>query len=122
MLEVLPFDNERVLGLRIAGKITDDDMQRMIDTAEMKFTALGKGARLRVYVEVTSLGGIQLDALMKDLKFGLSHFRQFERKAVVSDTAWMGRLAKIVGPLFPSIEVRHFATDDRDATREWVCS
>jgi len=122
VLEVLPFENERVLGLRIRGKITDADMQRMIETAEMKLVAVGKGTRLRVYVEVESLAGIELEALVKDLRFGLSHLRDFERKAVVSDKAWMGRLSRIVAPLFPSIEVRHFHTGERDAARAWVVS
>ena len=120
MLEIIHFDSEHVLGMRIGGKISDDDMQLLIETAEMKLTALGEGGRLRIYVEVDSFGGFGLDALIKDLKFGLSHFRDFERKAVVSDKAWMGRMAKVFDPLFPHIELRHFSTEQREAARAWV--
>jgi len=121
VLEILHLDSERVLALRIGGKIRDEDMRLMIETAQMKIAALGAKDRLRVYVEVEPLHGIELEALWRDLKFGFSHLREFERKAVVSDRAWMARMAKIVGPLFPGIEVRHFATADRAAAREWVC-
>ena len=120
MLEIIHFDEVRVLGMRIGEKITDDDMQLLIETAEMKLAALGAGGRLRIYVEVDSFRGIGLDALIKDLKFGLSHFRDFECKAVVSDKAWMARMAKVCDPLFPSIELRHFSTEDRGAARAWV--
>ena len=120
MLEIIHFDSERVLGMRIGGKISDDDMKLLIETAEMKLAALGDGGRLRIYVEVDSFGGIGLDALIKDLKFGLSHFRDFECKAVVSDKAWMGRMTRIFDPLFPSIELRHFSTEERAAARAWV--
>lgn len=122
MLEILHLDDPRVIGMRIGGKVSDDDMKRMIDAAELKLTALGEGGRLRVYVEVESLGGIELDALIKDLRFALSHFRDFERKAVVSDKAWMRRMAKIFDPLFPNIELRHFSTEQRDDARAWVCA
>jgi len=120
VLEFVPFDSEQGIGLRIAGKLSVDDIQRVVDVAELKLTAMGEGSRLRVYVEVESFGGFSFDALVKDLKFGFAHLRDFERKAVVSDTAWMGRIAAMADPLFPSIHVRHFKLEERDAARAWV--
>ncbi len=120
MLEIVPFDSEQVIGLRMAGKLTEDDIQRVVDVAEMKLAAMGEGAKLRVYVEVESFGGLSFEALIKDLKFGFAHLRDFEKKAIVSDAAWMGRVAAFADPLFPSIHVRHFSSEERQAARDWV--
>jgi hypothetical protein len=120
VLEFVPFDSERVIGLRVSGKLTKDDIQQVVDASELKFAAMGPGARLRVYVEVESFGGLSFEALLKDLKFGLAHLGAIERKAVVSDIVWMGRFAAIADPLFPSVHVKHFKIGDREAARAWV--
>jgi hypothetical protein len=120
VLEFVPFDSEHVIGLRIGGKLCADDIQRVVDVAEFKLSAMGEGSRLRVYVEVESFGGLSFEALLKDLKFGFAHLRDFEKKAVVSDTAWMARMATLMDPLFPSIHVKHFQPEEREAARAWV--
>ena len=120
MLEFVPFDSERVIGLRVGGKLSKADIQRVADVAELKLSAMGEGSRLRVYVEVESFGGMTFEALLEDLRFGLSHIGDIERKAVVSEIRWMGRLAGIVDPLFPSVNVKHFPPAERDAARAWV--
>jgi hypothetical protein len=120
VLEFVPFDSAEVIGLRVSGKLEKDDIQRVIDVSEMKLSAMGQGARLRVYVEVESFGGLSFQALLEDLKFGLAHVGDIDRKAVVSDIVWMGRFAAIADPLFPSVHVKHFKFEDRDAARAWV--
>jgi len=50
----------------------------------------------------------------------LKHFRRFERKAVVSDATWLNRLASLLDPLFPTIELRTFTSEERDAAIAWA--
>ena len=75
---------------------------------------------LRVYVEVEHLGGIAIEALLKDFKFALKHINHFEKKAVVCDSRWLTQLATMSNKLFPMIEVKCFPWSQQDQAREWV--
>ena len=61
-----------------------------------------------------------IEALIRDMKFGLPNRHRFDKKALVSRKDWFARLVEIGDKLFPSIEVKHFATDQKDEARQWV--
>ncbi|MFW5499983.1 MULTISPECIES: STAS/SEC14 domain-containing protein [unclassified Maridesulfovibrio] len=113
MIEIAP----KVLGLRINGKINEEDMDKMIAVCKEK---MEKEERIAVYVEVEEMGGISFNALVEDLKFALPNLKRFYKKAVVSDIRWHEQLIKVGDKLFPSIEVRHYNPDQRDEALEWV--
>ena len=89
--------------------------------AEALEAALAKHDKVRFYAEMETFGGVAMDALFQDLKFGLRHWQQFEREAVVTDRDWMRRLALLADKLLPSIEVKVFAGDDVDSAKTWIC-
>ena len=67
-----------------------------------------------------SFGGISFEALIKDLKLGFSHIKEFEKKAVVSDKTWVAKLADWGGQLIPSLEVKHFSIEEKEKALAWV--
>ncbi|NDV27420.1 STAS/SEC14 domain-containing protein [Desulfovibrio sp. JC010] len=113
IIEIAP----KVLGLKIKGKIREEDMQNMISVCEKKMES---EERIAVYVEVVEMGGITFDALIEDLKFALPNLKRFFKKAVVSENKWHEPLIKIGDKLFPSIEVRHFSPEQKDEALKWV--
>ncbi|WP_421903323.1 STAS/SEC14 domain-containing protein [Maridesulfovibrio sp.] len=113
IIEIAP----KVLGLKIDGKIQEEDMSNMIAVCEKKMENID---RIAVYVEVVEMGGISFSALVEDLKFALPNLKRFSKKAVVSDIKWHESLVKIGDKLFPSIEVRHYSPEQRDEALEWV--
>lgn len=113
LIEIAP----KVLGLKILGKIREEDMHNMIAVCEKKMES---AERIAVYVEVVEMGGISFNALVEDLKFALPNLKRFSKKAVVSDSKWHEPLIKIGDKLFPSIEVRHFTPEQREDALEWV--
>lgn len=113
MIDVAP----KVLGLRINGKITDEDMKSMIEVCEKKMETED---RIAIYIELEELGGISLSALLEDLKFALPNLKRFSKKAVVSEKKWHESLLKIGDKLFPSIEVRHYKPEEKEKAIEWV--
>jgi len=119
MLTLIPFDDDRVVGARISGKITRPEFDAVAAALE---TALAKHDKVRFYAEMETFGGVAMDALFQDLKFGLRHWQQFEREAVVTDQDWMRRLALLADKLLPSIDVKVFARDDMDSARAWICA
>ncbi len=116
-MQLIPMDDDRVVGVRIDGTIREADIRAMLGVVEEKLT---RHEKLRVFVEVPRLGGIEPEALFQDLKMGLKHWNRFERKAAVTDAGWMARIAEAVDPLFPSIRGRVFATAEREAALRWI--
>ena len=63
---------------------------------------------------------MSLVAFIKDLKFSLQHFQDFEKEAIVSDTKWLKSLAAITDTLFSSIKVRYFSLSDKDQAWQFI--
>lgn len=116
MLELIEIAPD-VLGVRIEGRISEEDMHGMIAVCREKMES---AERIAVFVEVIEMGGISFSALVEDIRFAFPNLKRFSKKAVVSDIGWHEPLAKIGDKLFPSIEVRHFTPDERDKALAWV--
>ncbi len=117
MIEILPITVDHVIGIRILGKISKEDIERIIQTVRASMDQTDK--KLGVYVELVDWGGISLDALWEDLKFGLPNLSRFAKKAVVTDKTWVATLAEI-GRFFPGIEVRCYPFEEKDLALQWI--
>ena len=106
--------SDAVIGLNIDGKIEAEDIDRVVQSIEQR---LEKIAKLRIYTEVNNWAGISLEAFIKDIKFGLQHFQDFEKEAIVSDREWLESLAAVSNTLFSSIEVKNFTFADKELKR-----
>ncbi|MAX56675.1 MAG: STAS/SEC14 domain-containing protein [Alcanivoracaceae bacterium] len=118
MLTLIPFDDSRVVGARISGKITRPEFETVAAALE---AALEKHDKVRFYAEMETFGGVAMDALFEDLKFGLRHWKQFEREAVVTESDWLRRLGVLADKLLPGIDVQVFPRDQQDAAKHWIC-
>lgn len=117
MMTLIPMDDDRVVGVHIDGTIREEELRAMVEVVEDKLT---RHEKLRAYVEVAKLGGIEPRALFEDLKMGLKHWDRFERKAAVTDAGWMAKMAEVVDPLFPWIQLRTFAVADKAEAVRWI--
>ncbi len=117
MIELLPIPVDNVIGFRIEGKISEYDILLITEEIEAR---LERHSKLRIYAEVDGLAGMTIKALLKDIAFSLRHFRNFEREAIVSDAAWLKKLAVIGGRVIPGIKVRHYYKSERDDALEWI--
>ncbi len=117
MMERIPIPTDNVIGMRVTGKIEEDDIACMIADVEAMMT---RHDDIHVYVEVASMQGISIAALFEDLKFVIPNLKRFTKKAVVSDKAWIETLTPIADKLFPSIDVRHFTPEQRDEALSWI--
>ncbi|MEL7036004.1 MAG: STAS/SEC14 domain-containing protein [Cyanobacteria bacterium J06592_8] len=119
MLKLIPTGSDRVIGLHVHGKIEVADLDPVIQQIEDK---LKLHQKLRIYAEIESLEGMSLEALWKDIKFAVPHFRDFEKKAVVSEKQWVEQWTNFSNKLFSSIEVKHFHFDEKEQALEWAKS
>lgn len=117
MIKLIPHKPDRIIGLIIDGKIEVEDIDRVVKSIEHR---LEKEEKLRIYAEVNNWAGMSLEAFVKDFKFSLQHFQDFEKEAIVSDRRWLESLAGVGNKLFSSIEVKHFTFADKEQALEWI--
>ncbi|MFC3283384.1 SpoIIAA family protein [Litchfieldella rifensis] len=120
MIELLPPGAAHVVALRASGRVDADDLQQAIDAIEeVKKTH----PRVSLYAEIDEMRWMTVTAILRDLGYGLTQLgdlRHFYRAAAVTDRRWIRPIARIESRLFRPLEVRVFATQDKEAAREWV--
>ncbi len=116
MLEFLEGSGGNVVGVRIAGKVTGDDMKAIAGRADR---AIGEAGSVRLLVEIAGLVGLEAEALWEKLKFTLAHLKHIERMAAVGDKAWEKWWVTIAGSVVPA-KVRYFDEGEIDAAWAWL--
>ena len=105
------------MGIRIDGKISSDGFDKIASFIEDK---LEEYEKVRLYAEIVSYGGMSPSAVLKDIKFGIQHWKQIEKEALVTDQKWLQKIAEAGDKLFPSIDVKAFSFDDAKWAKKWV--
>ena len=118
MFELIDGFADGVVAVRGVGRITADDYRSVLGPA-IKQAAAG-GRKVRLYLEFgDGFEGYDPSAILADTGLGLTELGTFERLGVVTDTDWLRRAIRILGPLIPG-EVREFAVADTQGARQWI--
>ena len=106
-----------MLGIEATGKVTHEDYQNiLIPRAE---AMIAKGPVKFLYVAGKDFEGYELEALWDDSAFGVKHWHDFTRVAVVADQAWLRAAVTMFKPFLPC-EVRLFNLGDLAAAKTWI--
>ena len=106
-----------VLAVEATGKVTHEDYKNvLIPRAE---AMMAKGPIDMLYVIGNDFTGYELQALWDDSAFGVKHWSDFRRVAVVGDQAWLHAAVALFKPFFPC-EVRLFSLSDLPAAKGWI--
>jgi hypothetical protein len=106
-----------VLAIEASGTITHDDYRTvLIPKAE---AMMAEGPIKLIYVIGTEFAGYELEALWDDGAFGIKHWHEFKRIAVVADQAWLRASVSMFTPFFPA-EVRLFSLSELEAAKDWI--
>lgn len=109
---------DNIVAFKCHGRVTKDDYDTVLipDVEKM----LQQHDKLRVYYEFApDFDGIEPAAAWEDAKVGFSHFRSWERLAVVTDVEWIKQTMRFFGFLMPA-EIRTFSLADVGAARDWI--
>ncbi|MBF0551198.1 MAG: STAS/SEC14 domain-containing protein [Deltaproteobacteria bacterium] len=111
---------DHVIAVHFSGSLTGEDIKQYKTILDDK---LGKYERINGCVDFTGLSDTNADALVEgmkaDIKF-ISHIRQFSRCAIVSDKEWPRAMIRLVGPVFPTFEMKVFTPDQIDEAIKWA--
>jgi hypothetical protein len=102
--------------LTVTGKLEKADYEVFVPQIEQQMEQYGK---INMLVELVDFHGWTLGAAWEDTKFGVKHFSDIERLALVGDKTWekgMAYFAKV----FSLAKVHYFDVSEREQAVEWV--
>ena len=105
-----------MVGLKLSGKLHDEDYKQFVPTVETILTTEGK---VRLFVQFEEFHGWDMHAAWDDLKFALKHYSDFERIAMVGDRKWEKWMASFCKP-FTKAKVKYFDVSEVDAAWKWL--
>jgi hypothetical protein len=106
-----------VIGIEAFGKVTHDDYKNfLIPKVE---ALIAKGPVKLLFAAGEAFEGYELEALWDDAAFGVKHWRDFSRIAVVADQTWLRATVTMFNPFFPC-EVRLFELGDLNKAKSWI--
>ncbi|MBT7942120.1 MAG: STAS/SEC14 domain-containing protein [Alphaproteobacteria bacterium] len=116
MFEVYPESRGRRFFIRASGTLTDDDYKELTPRLEKAIADFG---RLRLFFDMEDMEGWEVEAAFDDFAFGLQHWNDLERVAMVGDRRWEEVSAKVFNALNKG-DIRFFDTDHRDTAHDWI--
>jgi hypothetical protein len=75
--------------------------------------------KINLLIVLRDFSGWTAGALWEDAKFGIRHFDDIERLAIVGDTTWQKAMTGFVKP-FTRAEVKYFDFSDLAQAETWV--
>jgi hypothetical protein len=106
----------KLLTIRVSGKLIKDDYAAFVPAFERLVQQHGK---LRVLFDMNDFHGWEASAAWEDTKFGIRHFADIERLAMVGDKAWQHGMALFCSP-FTKAMVRYFDHAKAVEARKWL--
>jgi len=106
----------RVLEVRVSGKLIHDDYLLFVPKFEQMLKQHGK---IRVLFEMVDFHGWDGAATWDDFKFGMNHFSDIERIAMVGDKKWEKGMSVFCRP-FTTAQVRYFDHSAIAEAHKWL--
>ena len=116
MIETLETESPKIVGVKLSGKLHDEDYKRFVPTVESILSAEGK---VRLFVQFEDFHGWDLHAIWDDTKFALRHYSDFDRIAMLGNRRWEKWMAQVCRP-FTKATVRYFDASQADEAWAWL--
>jgi hypothetical protein len=116
MIEIIDTAYPKVIGLRLSGKLHDEDYKLLVRPMENLFADEGA---VRLLIRFEDFHGWDLHAAWDDLWFSLKHYSDFERVAMVGDQTWERWMATFSKP-FTRAKVKYFDKCEIDSAWKWL--
>ena len=115
----IQFKNEnggKTFVIHVSGKLLKADYEHFVPEFERLVRLYGK---MRLLFDMTDFHGWEASAAWEDFKFGVAHFADIERLAMVGEKKWQQGMAAFFKP-FTKAKIRYFDHSDIASAREWL--
>ena len=119
MFKVTPKGINR-LDIQLSGKLNAEDMKMALDELADKSKHIENGKMLYEIIDfhLPSLAAISIEFSRLPAMLGL--MKKFNRAAVLTDKAWLKKVSELEGALFPGLEIKAFARDQKAEAEAWL--
>ncbi len=115
-IQIKEEDGGKVIEVHVTGKLEKSDYERFVPEFARLVREHGK---LRVMFDMNEFHGWEVSAAWEDFKFGIEHFSDIERLAMVGETKWQEGMATFCKP-FTKAAVRYFGRVDSAEAHKWL--
>jgi len=116
VFEVLDDTKGRRVYLRAKGRLTAADYKKLTPRLEETLNEYG---RIRLYIDMEAFEGWSLEAVWDDFTFGLKHWNDFERIALIGNKHWEEVSVKMMDRMMAG-EARYFDVKKKGEARAWI--
>lgn len=116
MLKILDITNKDLIAISINGKVEKSDYDKIIPLCDKAIKDFG---RIRLYIQIDNIEGIESQAFGEDIKAYIKHFSDISKTAIVGESDWHKLLANVASP-FISGEVKFFPQEAIVEAKEWI--
>jgi hypothetical protein len=106
----------KVVVVHVSGKLVKADYEHFVPEIER---LIRQHRKLRMLFDMTDFHGWEASAAWEDFKFGIEHFADIERLAMVGETKWQHGMATFCKP-FTKAKIRYFGRADAVMARKWL--
>ena len=108
------------LDIQLSGKLDTEEMKIALDEFVNKSENIENGKMLYEIIDfhLPSLGAVAIEFSRLPSMFGL--MRKFDRAAVLTDKTWLKKVSELEGALFPGLEIKAFAREQKAEAEAWL--
>jgi len=122
MIETTDFIGENIIGLKINGRFTAEDVARVFRQISSKFEDF---PRIRLFYEVTDfdIRDVTFDIISEEFAYLFNHpglMASLEKAVMVTDQSWLRKIFTVEMALIPTITGKAFTKDQADEALEWL--
>jgi len=107
----------KFLVLEVHGKLEHADYEKLIPSLEAWLTEHGS---IRCLVDMREFHGVELRAVLDELRFDVQHASEIERCGVLGNRRWEAWMTQLSKALFRSAEIRYFHEGEGEEALEWL--
>jgi hypothetical protein len=103
MIEVLPSPSDKVIAVRLSGRLHDADYKSFVPAVD----EAAKSGKIRLLAQFHDFQGWDTHALWDDIKFAATHCTKFDKIALIGEKSWERWMAMVCKP-FTMAKVQYF--------------
>lgn len=116
MISQLQTRSPKILAFNLSGKLHDQDYKTFVPVVDAAIAAHGK---IRMFARFEDFQGWDVRAAWDDFVFGVQHYADADRIAMVGDRTWEAWMAKLCRP-FTKASVKYFDASESEAAWQWL--
>ena len=105
-----------IIGFTLSGKLLSEDYKALAPHIEEVVKREGK---VKLFAELDDFHGWDWHGALDEFKFGVRHYRNIQRIAMVGDRKWEKLMADLFKP-FTRAEIRYFDKAKTNAAWYWL--